>query len=78
MPPDLAREIRKKAKEEGTSLNRTVINLLRDKVATHKRAGKRTRYRNLDAISGSWTKAQADEFDKYLAKQRKIDPELWK
>ena len=69
IPPDIARAIRQRAKRDGTSLNRTVINLLQEKP---------TRYRDLDAFAGSWTKEQADEFDRTLAEQRKIDPEMWK
>jgi plasmid stability protein len=78
LPPDLARTIREKARTEGTSLNRTVINLLRERAAANKSGRQRTRYRDLDALAGSWTKAQAAEFEKELAAQRKIDPELWK
>jgi plasmid stability protein len=78
LPPDLARAIREKAKADGTSLNRTVINLLRDRPAAAKSGRQRARYRDLDALAGSWTKAQAAEFEKELAAQRKIDPELWK
>ena len=78
LPPEVARVIRHKAKIEGTSLNRTVINLLRERVSQPKNAAKRTRYRDLSALAGSWTRAEATEFNKHLAAQRKIDPELWK
>jgi plasmid stability protein len=78
LPPDLARAIREKAKADGTSLNRTVINLLRDRPDVPKSRPQRARYRDLEALAGSWTKAQAAEFEKELAAQRKIDPELWK
>jgi len=77
VPPDLARVIHQKAKVEGTSLNRTVINLLRESVSSSKSQAKRTRYRDLDALAGSWTKAQAAAFNEDLAAQRKLDPELW-
>jgi hypothetical protein len=29
-------------------------------------------------LAGSWSKKEAAEFDKALAAQRTIDPELWK
>jgi len=74
VPLDLARLIRKKAKVEGTSLSRTVMNLLRENF----NPPKRTRYRDLGALAGSWTRQQATEFDEHLAKQRQIDRELWK
>ena len=78
LPPDLARIIRRKAKQEGTSLNRTVINLLRERAIGSTKAARRARYRNLDAFAGSWTREQANEFDSRLQEQRKTDPELWK
>ncbi len=78
LPPDLARTIRQRAKADGTSLNRTVINLLRERTAATKNGRPRARYRDLDALAGTWTKAQAAEFEKELAAQRKIDLELWK
>jgi len=78
LPADVARVIRQKAKIEGTSLNRTVINLLRERVSAPKKPCKRTRYRDLSALAGSWTRAEAAEFNKHLSAQRKIDSELWK
>jgi len=78
LPPDVARVIRQKSKNEGTSLNRTVINLIREKVTPVNKPPKRTRYRDLDGLAGSWTKEEAAAFDKDRAAQRKIDPELWK
>ena len=77
LPPDLVRIIRQKAKTDGTSTNKTIINLLLDRA----RAGNnivRTRYHDLDALAGSWSKREAAEFEKHLASQRRIDRELWK
>ena len=42
LPPDVTRVIRQKAKTEGTSLNRTVINLLRERVSQLKSPAKKT------------------------------------
>ena len=38
----------------------------------------RRKYRALDHFAGSWTREQADEFDRHRLEQRRIDPELWK
>jgi hypothetical protein len=35
-------------------------------------------YRDLDVLAGTWSAAEAAAFDKALAEQRSIDPELWK
>ena len=34
-------------------------------------------HNDLDFLAGSWSRAEADGFDEELARQRKIDPELW-
>jgi hypothetical protein len=33
---------------------------------------------HLDHLFGAWTKKQSEEFDKALAEQREIDPDLWR
>jgi hypothetical protein len=35
-------------------------------------------YHDLAHLAGSWTKEEAAAFDKLIAEQRTIDPELWK
>jgi phosphopantetheinyl transferase (holo-ACP synthase) len=35
-------------------------------------------HREIDILAGSWSKKEAAEFDKALALQRSIDPDLWK
>ena len=36
-----------------------------------------TTYHDLDHLAGSWSEQEAAEFDRALAEQRRIDPELW-
>lgn len=73
IPPRVAQAIRKKAASEKTSLNKAVIGLL--EVSTgHKHEKKR----DLSRWAGSWTKEEADAFDRNLAEQRKIDWEMWR
>jgi hypothetical protein len=43
-----------------------------------KKGRERNEYDDLDTLSGLWTERKAAEFDKALAGQRTIDPELWK
>lgn len=79
LPPELVKAIRKEAAKKGTSINKAVINLLEGKAAAkEKKKARKTVHRDLDALAGSWTDAEATEFDKALAAQRAIDPELWK
>ena len=77
LPPELARIIRRKAKEKGTSVNRTVISLLAEALGA---GGKREKplHHDLDALAGSWTREEASAFERTLARQRPIAPDLWK
>ena len=77
LPPEVEREIRKRAKEKGISANKAVIGLLEKQVGLKKK-GKNNKHHDLDHLFGAWTKRQSDEFDKALAEQREIDPELWR
>lgn len=77
LPPKVAQTIRQRARDKRVSVNKAVIGLLEEQVGVE---GKKPapQYHDLDTLAGSWTKAEAAEFDKALAKQRTIDPALWK
>ncbi len=77
LPPDLSRRIERKAKEQGSSMNKTVIRILEAALGTSKNRNA-TLSHDLDHLAGSWSEAEAAEFDEDLAAQRKIDPELWR
>jgi plasmid stability protein len=77
LPPQLDRTIRQRAKKKGVSVNKAVIGLLQDHLGESERKPVR-RYHDLDELAGSWTKQEAEAFDRALAKQRGIDLELWK
>jgi plasmid stability protein len=78
LPPELARIIRRRAQESGASINKTVIALLEASLLRKTGQPRRRKYRDLSAFTGSWSRARAAEFDRSLAEQRRIDPELWK
>ena len=78
LPPEVARAIREKAKKEKISLNRAVISLLEEATGHGRQARKERFHDELDALAGSWTKEEADEFDAFLREHRTIDPEMWK
>jgi hypothetical protein len=72
VPGSLDAELRRRAKEEGKSLNQVLLEALaRGAGLTRERA----RYRELTDLSGSWK--EDPEFDAAIADQRKIDDELW-
>jgi hypothetical protein len=78
LPPELAKAVRREAERKRTSINKAVISLLESKADIQKKKGRKPHHQELDALAGSWSKKEAAEFDKALAAQRPIDPDLWK
>ena len=78
LPPEVARAIRRKAKLERLSLNRAVVELLEVATGLSGRAREEAVHHDLDGLSGTWSEAEADEFDAALREQRVVDPESWR
>lgn len=77
LPPELEKLIEEEAAESGLSLNRTVIRLLEKGAGQPTGKPRRRVYHDLDHLAGSWSDEQKAEFDRALAEQRRVDPELW-
>ena len=77
IPPQLARVLEREAKASSTSLNRTVIRILQRAAGLGNEQPSRSKYTDLDDLAGSWSPEAAQAFEKDLAVQRQIDPELW-
>jgi hypothetical protein len=78
LPPAVAKTVQQRAKQKRTSVNKAVIELLEESVGGKAKKKEKVRYHDLDHLIGTWTKKEADEFEKLIAEQRTIDPELWK
>lgn len=77
IPPPLGKKLEQEAAAAGASLNKTVIRLLLKATGLAGRERSATRFHDLDHLAGTWTPEEAAEFDRVLADQRGIDPELW-
>lgn len=75
LPEQLWRIIRQRAATEGISLNRAVIQVLEERLGPG--TGPAQLHHDLDDLAGSWSEEEARAFDRALAAQRTIDPELW-
>ena len=64
--------IKSDARRSKTSVNRTIIELLTRHFG---RSG--AQYNDLDALAGTWSKAEAAEFDEAIAPFGKVDQALW-
>jgi len=74
VPPEVERAIMARAREKGVSINKAVVGMLQEKVGA---PGKK-RYDDLDDLAGTWTKREAEVFERGLREQRRPDPEIWK
>ena len=69
--PTLSR-IKSNAKRRGVSVNRLIVETLRQQYA-----GSETAFDDLDALAGAWSKAEANAFDIAVAPFAEIDAALW-
>ena len=77
LPPNLDRRIRQRARQKRVSMNKAVIALLEEHLGLEQKESA-AEYHDLDALCGRWTKEEAGAFDRALAEQRTIDPDLWR
>jgi hypothetical protein len=64
--------IRSSARRLKVSVNRLIVEILQRQYAPPERTRDA-----VDRLAGSWSKAEADEFDRAIAEFSKIDPEVW-
>jgi hypothetical protein len=73
LPKDVASALEREKRRRGTSMNQTVIDLLRQGLGV---TG--TRSNGLARLAGSWTKADQEQFLASIQPLNEIDPDLWK
>lgn len=78
LPPEVAKTVQQRAKQKRTSVNKAVIELLEELAGGNAKKKETVRYHDLDHLIGTWTKKEAEEFDKIIKSFRTIDPDLWK
>lgn len=73
VPAELGQALKEEKRRRGTSLNQTVLDLLKQSlgVGTHRSNG-------LGRFAGGWTEAEFREFEAATRDLGKIDPEIWK
>lgn len=79
IPDEIEKAVKKEAKAKGLSLNKAFLSLLGSASGVSSREKKKeTLHRDLDYLSGVWTKDDLRRFNTALEFQRKIDERLWK
>ncbi len=71
----IEKQIRALAQKNQCSLNQTVIALLGKALGTKEKSNKK---RDLSGLAGTWSTAQADEFENNTTIFQQIDEEIWK
>ena len=69
----LARALEREMRKRGTSLNQTVLDLLRDSLGVGVLAASSN---GLEKLAGTWTQKDLEEFEANTAIFEQIDPEL--
>ena len=75
IPKRVDQNLRRRAKEQGRSLNDVVVEAL-SIISGVVEPQQPIKYRDLSDIAGSWV--EDPEFDKIRAEQDQIDPEMWR
>ena len=75
IPKKVDQALRRRAKQEGRSLNEVALEALALGAGVTSN-GTKVRYMDLSDIAGSWV--DDPEFDKIRAEQDQIDPEMWR
>lgn len=78
IPRGVADELRRRARQKGTSMSRTVVRILEEATGAAPPNPQKAHHHDLDELAGSWSADEAAEFDAALADQRAVDPEMWK
>ena len=74
----LHRALKHEAKRKGVSINSYVLSLLKDTIGFINPNGQKKQvFSDLDHLAGTWSREEADEFDRALKEQRQIDGGLW-
>ena len=75
IPKKVDQLLRRRAKEQGRSLNEVALEALTLGAGVRVN-GEMVRYMDLSGIAGTWV--EDPEFDKIRAEQDQIDPEMWR
>jgi plasmid stability protein len=75
LPGDVAAALDTEKRRRGTSMNRTVIELLRQSLHVGEEQPRRSN--GLASLGSKWTQTEFEEFEAAIAWSEEIDPEMW-
>ena len=75
VPAELAQALDKERRKRGTSLNRTVLALLRNALGVPNQA---VRSNGLRQLAGTWGEAEYKQFEQAVAPLGEVDEAMWR
>jgi len=75
VPAELAQALEKERRKRGTSLNRTVLALLRNALGVTSHA---VRSNGLRQLAGTWNEAEYKQFEQAVAPLGEVDEAMWR
>ncbi len=70
--------LKDEARRRGLSVNRLVLDLLRQELGLSPGRDRRPKRHDLDHLAGSWADAEVAEFERNTAEFEQIDEALWR
>jgi hypothetical protein len=74
----LARELERVARQEGISLNKAALRLMRLGAGLEEQGAPATIGHSLDDLIGTWTRREAESFLRSIESCDQVDEELWR
>ena len=74
----ISSKLKQVAKNEKKSVNRLVLDMIKQNIGMQKKKKYTRKYNDLDHLFGKWSYAEFEEIQGIINSQRKIDLELWK
>lgn len=75
VPTELAQALDKERRKRGTSLNGTVLALLRNALGVSSQA---VRSNGLRQLAGTWSESEYKQFEQAVALLREVDEAMWR
>ncbi len=75
--PELAQTLKHKAEQQGKSVNRFVLDMLRDNLGFDGEKKYSRTYDDLDHLFGRWSEAEFNRIQEKIDHERTIDAEIW-
>lgn len=73
----IANALKEKARQEDSSINTVVLNMLKVSLGLEKKK-RSTIYNDLDHLAGTWSEQDYAEFTDVVAEFGKVDEEMWR